>query len=113
MAGPNDVNRTAFHLGTAVGLRSLDERNSRIEGSLNRLSTGIRIRKGMDGPSDLVAAEHLRAERTAIDQAVNNGERAEQLLDVAEGGMIEIQDLLNRLHGTIVEASSTAGLSLS
>jgi flagellin len=79
--------------------------------SLERLSTGMRINRGKDDPAGLIASENLRAERNAIASAIKNGERAEQVVNVAEGGLQEIQTLLVDLQSLVGASANEAGLS--
>jgi flagellin len=79
--------------------------------SLERLSTGMRINRGKDDPAGLIASENLRAERNAIAAAIKNGERAEQVVNVAEGGLHEIQNLLVDLQSLVGASANEAGVS--
>ena len=99
------------NINSIVSQRVLGLQNAGLANSLERLSTGLRINRGKDDPSGLIASENLRAEKTAITQAITNGERAENIISIAEGGLTEIQDQLNNLEGLVDSAASSAGLS--
>ncbi len=85
--------------------------NKSLVTSLERLSTGLRINRGKDDPAGLIASENLRAERNAIASAIKNGERAEQVVNVAEGGLQEIQNLLVDLQSLVGASANEAGVS--
>ncbi len=91
--------------------RVLQMQNKALTVSLERLSTGLRINRGKDDPAGLIASENLRAEKNAIASAIGNAERAEQVVNVAEGGLQEIQNLLVELQSLVAASANEAGLS--
>ncbi|TVQ31746.1 MAG: flagellin [Phycisphaeraceae bacterium] len=95
-----------------IAQRVLGQNNRGLALSLERLSTGLRINRGADDPAGLIASENLRAEKTALGAAIKNAERAEQVVNIAEGGLTEIAALLNEVEGLITSTANTAGLSL-
>ncbi len=92
--------------------RVLAMQNKALTVSLERLSTGMRINRGKDDPAGLIASENLRAEKKAISSAISNAERAEQVVNVAEGGLQEIQNLLVELQALVSASANEAGLSV-
>ncbi|MEX2672682.1 MAG: flagellin [Phycisphaeraceae bacterium] len=91
--------------------RSLGQQNSSLNDSLQRLSTGLRINRGADDPAGLIASENLRSEKTSISSAISNAERADQVMNIAEGGLTEVSSLLNNLQGLVTQSANDAGLS--
>ena len=85
--------------------------NKALSTSLERLSTGLRINRGKDDPAGLIASEVLRSEIKAIGAAIGNAERADQVVNIAEGGLGEISNLLTELQGLVTTAANSAGLS--
>ncbi len=94
-----------------IAQRVLAKNNDQLNQSLKRLSTGLKINSGADNPAGLIASENLRAEKTGIQAALNNAERAGNIISTAEGGLSEVGNLLNELQGLISETASTGGLS--
>jgi len=80
---------------------------------LTQLSTGLKINKGADDPAGLIAMESLTAELTAVDAALNNNQRADSMLSVADGALAEISSLLTEVESLVMASSSDAGLSAS
>ncbi len=91
--------------------RIVREHDRRVSNSLVRLSTGLRINRAADDPSGLIASEKLRADSRAISAAIQNTERAGLVLNIAEGGLAEISNLLIEAQGLIVATANDAGLS--
>ena len=99
------------NLNSLIAQRVLKNNNKGLQTNLERLSTGLRINRGSDDPAGLIASENLRAEKTAIMQAIANGERAERVITIAEGGLTEVQDQLRELEALTSSAASHGGLS--
>ena len=66
---------------------------------------------GADDPAGLIASENLRAEKAAISASIGNAERAEQLVNVAEGGLQEISDMLVELQSLVAQSANEAGVT--
>ena len=47
----------------------------------------------------------------AISAAISNSERADKVVNIAEGGLGEISNLLTELQGLVTTSANTAGLS--
>jgi flagellin len=105
------MSRINTNVQSLIAQRVLGQNNRSLGISLERLSTGLRINRGADDPAGLIASENLRAEQTALSQAIDNSERAEQVANIAEGGLQEIASLLNELEGLVTATANTAGLS--
>jgi len=79
--------------------------------TLQRLSSGLRINRGADDPAGLIASESLRAEMASITQAINNSERASNVIATAEGALAEVANLLTTIKELTVEAANRGALS--
>ena len=105
------MSRINLNLGSMVAQRVLANQNMDLSQTLGRLSTGLRINRGADDPAGLIASENLRAEKTAINAAMTNAERAEQVVNVAEGGLQEISNMLVEMQGLVGSMANEAGVS--
>ncbi len=94
-----------------IAQRNLAANNKSLNTTLERLSTGIRVNRGKDDPAGLIASENLRAEKAALGSAITNAERADQLVNIAEGGLQELSNLLTDLRGLVTSTANNAGLS--
>jgi flagellin len=105
------MSRINTNVQSLTAQRVLGLNNQALSVALDRLSTGLRINRGADDPAGLIASENLRSEKVAIGQAINNSERAAQVVAIAEGGLTEIAGLLNELEGLVTATANDAGLS--
>ncbi|HYF15970.1 MAG TPA: flagellin [Phycisphaerales bacterium] len=105
------MSRINTNVQSLVAQRVLGRNNYSLGVALERLSTGLKINRGKDDPAGLIASENLRSEQKALDQAVANAERADQVVNIAEGGLQEVSSLLTELQTLVTASASGAGLS--
>lgn len=99
------------NVSALLGQRVLRQNNNTLKKSIERLSTGFRINRGADDPAGFIASEKLRSEKTQLSAAIGNAERADQIVNIAEGGLTEVNSLLTELQSLVTQTSSEAGLS--
>ena len=105
------MSRINTNVSSLIAQRVLRKNNESLNKSLERLSTGLRINKGADDPAGLIASENLRLEKSGIAQAIDNAERASNIIGTAEGGLTEVSTLLTELQQLVSQAANTGGLS--
>lgn len=74
--------------------------------SIGRLSTGFRINKAADDAAGLGIANKLRADIRSLRQASRNAEQAGSLLQVAEGAVQTISEIIDRMKELATLAAS-------
>jgi flagellin len=105
------MTRINTNIQSLIARRTLNINNNSLNQALERLSTGLRINTGLDDPAGLIASETLRSSIRAIGQAVDNANRADTIVAVAEGGLQEIGSLLLELEGLVDQAANQSGLT--
>jgi len=91
--------------------RVLSTNNANLSTSLERLSTGLKVNRGKDDPAGLIASQNLITEQRGLSAAIGNAERADQVANIAEGGLQEVSGLLTELQGLITTTANKAGIS--
>lgn len=86
--------------------RNLAGTNRAMDQSLARLSSGFRINQAADDAAGLAISENLRAQIRGLGQAARNANDGISLVQVAEGGLNEVSNMLIRLRELAVQASS-------
>lgn len=99
------------NVSSLIAQQSLLNANVDLSASLQRLSTGLKINSGADDPAGLIASQNLAAEQTGITQAINNANRANNVIGTAAGGLNEVSNLLNQLDGLVNQSANSGGLS--
>jgi flagellin len=83
-------------------------RSSRvIKRQLERLSSGLRVNRAQDDASGLVISEGMRGELSGLNQNIRNAEQGANLLQVAEGSLQEVNNILVRMRELAVQSSSS------
>lgn len=86
--------------------RHLKSTRALLDRSLERLSSGYRINRSGDDAAGLAISEKLRAKTRGLVQASRNASDGVSLIQVAEGGLNEIQNILVRLRELGVQSAS-------
>jgi flagellin len=105
------MSRINTNIPSTIAQRVLNMQNDRLNLSLQRLSTGLRINSGKDDPAGLIASETMRAEKRAIQAALTNTARATNVVSVAESGLVEISSLVNDLEDLVDRTANETGIS--
>lgn len=105
------MTRINTNVPALVAQNNLSRSNHALSLSLERLSTGLRINRGSDDPAGLIVSERLRTEIAGVDQAVDNIERATNVIATAEAALTEINALLIDVKSLIVESANTGAFS--
>lgn len=79
-----------------------------IEDSVHQLSTGRKFRQAADDVANISIASKLLSRSTGLRSGVMNAMQASSLLQVADGGLNEITNILQRMHVVSTMASSGA-----
>lgn len=84
----------------------LQKQQKRMEHSLAALSSGSRIVTASDDAAGLAISENLRGQIAGVNVAKRNASNAVSLIQVSEGGLNEINNILIRLRELGVQAAS-------
>lgn len=98
--------RIATNLPSINGQRQLFNTNMLLRKSLERLSSGYRINRASDDAAGLAISENLRAQLRGMKQANRNANDGVSMVQVAEGGLSEIGNMLIRMRELAVQAAS-------
>ena len=86
--------------------RILSNNNDRLNQSVERIASGIRINRGADDAAGLAISEALRSDTRALRQAVRNSNDGISLINVAEGALNEQSGILIRLRELASQAAT-------
>ncbi|MEE1576889.1 MAG: flagellin [Deltaproteobacteria bacterium] len=89
-------------------LRHSGNHFDQVRNSIEKLSSGVKINKGADGPASLIASERLRGRIVGIQQAYNNATQSVSLMQTAEGSLNEVSGILIRLRQLSTHAQNEA-----
>ena len=98
--------RIATNLPSINGQRNLFNTNLNMMRSLERLSSGYRINRAADDAAGLAISENLRAQLRGLKQANRNANDGVSMVQVAEGGLAEVGNMLIRMRELAIQAAS-------
>jgi flagellin len=87
--------------------RAISRNASGAKQGLERLSSGLRVNRASDDASGLVVSEGLRSEAAKLNQNVRNAQQGSDLLQVAEGSLQEVNNILIRMRELTIQSSTT------
>ncbi len=103
--------RINTNVAALTAQRGLARNQNTLNDTMQRLSSGLRINRGADDPAGLIASEGLRSEMSGITQAIDNSQRASNVISTTEGALTEVASLLLNIKSMIVQAANTGGMS--
>jgi len=103
--------RINTNVASLAAQRGLAKSQKSLNDTLQRLSSGLKINRGADDPAGLIVSEGLRSEISGISQAIDNSQRAGNVIATAEASLSEVASLLLNIKELVVEAANSGALS--
>jgi len=94
------------NMSSLTAQRNLAKSSSQLNKSVERLSSGLRINRAADDAAGLAVSTTLKAQVRSINQAVRNANDAVSLLQTAEGGLGNMQDIVLRMRELAEQAAN-------
>src|ERR1700761_915970 len=98
--------RIATNVTALNAQRQMSNTRQNLDKSLERLASGSRINHAGDDAAGLAISENLRAQVRGIRQAKRNAQDGTSLIQVSEGGLNEISNIMIRLRELAIQAAS-------
>jgi flagellin len=98
--------RIATNVPSLVAQRHLAKNNMHQANSLEKLSSGSRINKAADDAAGLAISEKMRGTIRSVRQNVRNAGDGISMIQVAEGAMNEVGNILIRMRELSIQAAS-------
>lgn len=94
------------NLSALTGQRYIGIASNNASSSLAKLSSGSRVPQAKDDAAGLSIGSKLKAEVAALTQDANNAGQAVSLLQIADGALSTVGDVLQRMKSLAVQSSS-------
>ena len=92
-----------------AALRSINRLNNTqnsLSGSLERISSGLRVNKAADDAAGLAVSSRMQADNVSLRQAMRNANDGVSLVQTAEGTLGEITNILSRMRELSIQSSN-------
>jgi flagellin len=93
--------------GALNAQHNLGKASNKLNTSIERLSSGLKINRGADGPAALVISEKQRAQISGLKAAIENTDKAVAVVQTAEGALSEINSLLVKVRSLAIDSANT------
>jgi len=87
--------------------RQLGANNNAVQGSLEKLSSGLQINRAGDDAAGLAISEKMRGQIRGLEMASKNAQDGISLIQTAEGALNETHAILQRMRELTVQAGNT------
>ncbi len=91
--------------------RQLGITNKALKNSTEKLSSGYRVNRAADDAAGLSISEKMRSQIRGLNQASDNAQNGQSLIQTAEGALNEIHSVLQRMRELTVQASNDTNVS--
>ena len=98
--------RINTNVDSVFAQKNLARTQRSMRGSMQKLSSGLRITKAADDAAAMGVSEKMRAHITSLKMAQRNTNDGISMIQTAEGALDETADILNRMRELAVESSS-------
>jgi len=98
--------RISTNVASLNAQRTLTSSQREIGKSMAQLSSGSRITKAADDAAGLAISENLKSQIRSFSQASRNANDAISMVQVAEGGLGEVSNILTRMRELGIQAAS-------
>ena len=94
------------NIAATITANALAKNDRAMTQTMERLSTGQRINSASDDAAGLAIASKMTSQIRGLDQAVRNGNDAISMLQTADGAMIEVSNMLQRMRELSVQGGN-------
>jgi flagellin len=97
------INHNVTAMITGSALHQVDRQ---LQKSLEKLSTGLRINRAADDAAGLSVSEQLRTQVRGLNMGGRNIQDGVALINIAEGALIEVEAMLQRMRELSIQAAN-------
>ncbi len=96
----------SYNSSAVLANNALNKTDNRLKDSLQKLSSGLKIANPKDNPSGLAMAKRMDSQLRGINQASSNSNDAISVIEIADGTMSEISEMLQRMNQLAVKGAT-------
>ena len=95
-----------YNVSAMIANNALARNDSVLSKSLERLSSGYKINHAKDNAAGLAMSRRMNAQLKGLDVAGENANDGISIVEIADGAMSEVHDILQRMNELAVKAST-------
>ena len=94
------------NMSATLTANALTKNERAMSQSMERLSTGLRINSAADDAAGLAIASKMTSQINGLNQAVRNANDAISMIQTADGALVEVTNMLQRMRELSVQAAN-------
>ena len=94
------------NIATTLTANALTQNQRVMSQAMERLSSGMRISSAADDAAGLAISSRLTSQIRGLDQAIRNANDATSMIQTADGAMVEVESMLQRMRELTVSAAT-------
>lgn len=98
--------RINYNVSAMLANNALANNDNLLAQSLERLSSGLKINHAKDNPAGLAMAKRMNAQIEGLSVANQNASDGISVIEVADGAMSEISDMLQRINELAIKSAN-------
>jgi len=95
-----------YNVSSMIANNALARNDSTLSKSLERLSSGYKINHAKDNAAGLAMSRRMNAQLRGLDVAGDNANDGISIVEIADGAMSEVHDILQRMNELAVKSST-------
>lgn len=95
-----------FNMSAIISNDNLSKTESALSNSIERLSSGYKINHAKDDPSGIAISKRMHAQIRGLSRATQNASDGISVIEIAEGALTEVHDMLQRLNELSIKAAN-------
>lgn len=96
--------KISYNVSAMIANSSLSRSDKQLTTSIEKLSSGYKINHAKDNASGLAMAKRMNAQLRSLDVAKQNANDGISVIEIAEGAMVEINEMVQRMNELCVKA---------
>jgi len=95
-----------YNVSAMIANNSLKTADNKLSASLERLSSGYKVNHAKDNAAGLAIARRMYAQVRGLKVAEQDAKDGESVVEIADGALAEVHDMLQRMNELAVKASN-------
>lgn len=104
----DETMKICYNSPAMLANNALTRNDNRLTQSLQRLSSGLKIVEAKDNPAGLAMGKKMNAQLKGISVATQNSSESISVIEIADGALSEVHEILQRMNELAIHASNGA-----
>lgn len=98
--------KICYNASAMIANNALTKNDNRLTKALQRLSSGLKITEAKDNPAGMAIGKKMNAQLKGLSIASQNSSDAISVIEIVDGAMSEVHEILQRMNELCVQAST-------